>query len=143
MSLPSHKDHQGFLFHQLPTACVRLAFPAQWKTVQSYVAEPSARNDPSHPPTRRASCEIAVPAHNISAIPAPNILLDGTAYLFRIIWSAAQSMAAFVLKEVRGRVNATEPKGLIDPDYWVEQNFDQIEDRSILEFKPAQTLFLR
>ena len=49
-------------------------------------------------------------------------------------------MAAFVLKAARGRVNVTEPKGLIGLDYWVERNFNQIEDRSILEFKPAQTL---
>lgn len=53
---------------------------------------------------------------------------------------AVQSMAAFVLKAARGRVNVTEPKGLIGLDYWVERNFNQIEDKSILEFKPAQKL---
>ena len=56
---------------------------------------------------------------------------------------AVQSMAAFVLKAARGRVNVTEPEGLIGLDYWAERNFDQIADGSILEFKPAQTLFLR
>lgn len=48
---------------------------------------------------------------------------------------AVQSMAAFVLKAARGRVNVPEPGGLLGLEYWVERNFNQVEECSILEFK--------
>ena len=57
---------------------------------------------------------------------------------------AVQSMAAFVLKSARGRVNVTREKtlneGLLGLDYWVERNFNQEEDRTILEFEAGAAL---
>lgn len=53
---------------------------------------------------------------------------------------ALQSMAAFVLKSARGRVNVKQAGGLLGLDYWVERNFNQVEDRSILSFEAGQVL---
>lgn len=53
---------------------------------------------------------------------------------------AVQSMAAFVVKAARGRVNVVQPEGILGLDYWVDRNFNQIEDRSILEFRNGQIL---
>lgn len=53
---------------------------------------------------------------------------------------AVQSMAAFVLKSARGRVNVTQPEGLLGLDYWVERNFNQVRDSSILYFTPGIAL---
>lgn len=53
---------------------------------------------------------------------------------------AVQSMAAFVVKAARGRVNVAQPGGLLGMDYWVERNFNQVDDRSILDFKAGQAL---
>ena len=53
---------------------------------------------------------------------------------------AVQSMAAFVVKAARGRVNVVQHDGVLGLDYWVDRNFNQVEDRSILNFQPGKAL---
>ena len=49
-------------------------------------------------------------------------------------------MAAFVLKADRGRVNVSSTEGLLGLNYWVERNFNQVKDQSILGFEAGQAL---